>query len=273
MTGETISWEGAVEWLRSQPDKADLVRACFYDDPLSAAAARYAAGDEWTAVREIVGCGPGLALDLAAGRGIAAFALARDGWAVIAVEPDPSNIVGAGAIRSLVAETGVDVNIVEEWGERLPFETATFDLVHCRQGLHHARDLFAMCREAARVLKPGGMFIASREHVISRREDLPAFLASHALHHLYGGENAFLLEEYLGAIVGAGMKLRFVLNPFESAINFFPSNRRELKHNVARQYHWPWPSLIPDAVLHWLGRRTDAPGRLYTFAAVKPREA
>jgi SAM-dependent methyltransferase len=210
-----------------------------------------------------------LALDLAAGRGIAAFALARDGWTVTAVEPDPSNIVGAGAIRSLVAETGIDVTIVEEWGERLPFEMATFDLVHCRQGLHHARDLFAMCREAARILKPGGTFIATREHVISRREDLPAFLASHALHHLYGGENAFLLEEYLRAIEGAGMKLHLVLNPFESEINFFPSNRRELRRMLARQYHWPWRSLIPNTVLRWLGRRTDAPGRLYTFAAVK----
>ena len=35
-----MTWEQAVLWLRQQPDSADLVRACFYDDPLSAAADR-----------------------------------------------------------------------------------------------------------------------------------------------------------------------------------------------------------------------------------------
>ena len=28
------SWEAAVTWLRSQPDRQDPVRAGFYDDPL-----------------------------------------------------------------------------------------------------------------------------------------------------------------------------------------------------------------------------------------------
>lgn len=270
MSGETISWESAVEWLRAQPDRSDLVQACYYDDPLAAAAARYAMSGEWLAIRQIVGCGPGTALDLASGRGIAAYALARDGWTVVAVEPDPSTLVGAGAVRALAEETKTDIAVVEEWGERLPFDAASFDLVHCRQGLHHARDLPSMCREVSRVLKPGGVFIATREHVISRREDLRTFLATHPLHHLYGGENAFLLSEYVQSIEGAGLQLNQVLNPFASEINLFPSSFRDVQTMIARRFRCPWPSLIPRAALSWFGERYDAPGRLYTFVAKKP---
>jgi hypothetical protein len=41
MNAKAITWEEAVLWLRNQPDQAELVRACFYDDPLPAAAERY----------------------------------------------------------------------------------------------------------------------------------------------------------------------------------------------------------------------------------------
>jgi len=41
MSARFVSWEEAVLWLREQPEHRELVRACFYDDPLSAAAERY----------------------------------------------------------------------------------------------------------------------------------------------------------------------------------------------------------------------------------------
>ena len=59
-----------------------------------------------------------------------------------------------------------------------------------------------------RVLRPDGIFIAAREHVISREADLGRFLDQHPLHHLYGGENAFLLERYIGALHNAGFDER-----------------------------------------------------------------
>jgi hypothetical protein len=45
------------------------------------------------------------------------------------------------------------------------------------------------CKEIARVLRPSGRFIAVRDHVISKPEDLPKFLDTHPLHNLYGGEH------------------------------------------------------------------------------------
>jgi len=245
------------------------VRACFFDDPLPAAANRYYTCSEWDAVRVLIGPSCGRALDVGSGRGISAYALARDGWQTTALEPDVSQEVGAGAIRQLAAETGVQISVVEEWGEELPFESNSFDLVHCRQVLHHARDLSKFCREAARVLKPDGIFIATREHVLSRPEDLQAFLDSHPLHRLYGGENAFLLKEYTSALTAAGIKLEKILNPLESDINLFPQSKAEVKAHLARKLFLPFPELIPDWLLSWRGRALDLPGRLYSFLGRK----
>ena len=88
--------------------------------------------------------------------------------------------------------------------------------------LHHTRDLGAACKELFRVLKPGGRLIAIREHVISRPEDLERFFEVHPLHRLYGGENAFLLSQYMDAINGANFDVRHVLSPLESPMNLAP---------------------------------------------------
>lgn len=264
-----MTWEQAVLSLRADPDAQELVRACFYDDPLITAARRYASSTEWQAVRPLIGNPPGRALDLGAGRGISSFALAADGWQVTALEPDSSAVVGAGAIRGLASEAGLGIDVVQDWGEQLPFEDGRFDLVHCRQVLHHARDLGRLCAEVARVLKPGGRFIATREHVVSSRDDVPAFQAAHPLHKLYGGEYAFTLDEYIGAIKAAGIAVDTVLNPKESDINLYPETRANIKQRWAGKLGLPWPGLIPDALLRMAGARNHAPGRLYTFAGRK----
>jgi len=264
-----MTWEEAVRQLRDTPGQEALVRWCFYDDPLVEAARRFRDSTEWRATRAWLPPPPGRALDLGAGRGIASYALAADGYATTALEPDPSALVGAGAIRALSAEADVPITVVEEWGESLPFSDGCFDIVLCRQVLHHARDLPQLCREIGRVLKPGGVMIATREHVISRREDLPAFLASHPLHHLYGGENAFLLAEYEGAIREAGLRLKASLNPLQSDINLYPTTREDHRARLARQLFLP-RALVSDRLMAFIGDRMKAPGRLYSFIAVKP---
>ena len=276
------TWEEAVRWLIEQPDQQALVRASYYDDPLPATAARYWQSEEWTAVRRLLPAARGRALDVGAGRGIASFALAKDGFQVTALEPNGSALVGAQAIRSLAAVSGLPIEVTQEFSERLPFEDKQFDVVFARAVLHHTSDLAAACREFLRVLMPGGLLVAIREHVISRPEDLPAFLDIHPLHKHYGGENAFLLDQYRSAICAAGFELEQVLAPLHSPINFAPYSLDGLQDEVAQRVGRGVPGLgravrsalrLPGVwpVVRALLERVDhRPGRLYSFIARRP---
>ncbi|MCK1416307.1 methyltransferase domain-containing protein [Bradyrhizobium sp. CW4] len=282
MNGERkfTTWEDAVVWLRNQPDQRQLVLDAFYDDPLADAAERYSQSTEWQAVVSLLTQRSGTALDVGAGRGIASYALARSGFAVTALEPDPSAIVGAAAIRGLAQQMQLPIQVVEEFSERLPFADATFELVFARAVLHHTRDLEGACREMCRVLRPGGMLIAAREHVISKDADLPQFLAQHPLHHLYGGEHAFLLDRYTGALSNAGFSAIDTLAPLQSPINLFPYTLETLKAGIVMRLTQKipvapfWRTALASrhvfgALLSIAERFDNRPGRLYSFVCHK----
>jgi SAM-dependent methyltransferase len=279
------SWEQSVAWLRQQPDQQALVRACYYDDPLLSAVQRYARSDEWRAVRILLPRSAGRVLDVGAGRGISSYALAKNGWQVVALEPDPSPLVGAEAIRGLAQEANLPIVVTENYGETMPFEDGVFDLVYEREVLHHARDLGRLCQESARVLKPGGRLLITRETVISRSEDLEIFLKRHPLHAFFGGENAFLLEDYLTAISACGLRILKVFGPLDSPINFYPIDDEvpgvQASQRFARKVRrllirWLYPARsalvrsLPRPTAHRLFKVLDSPGRLFSFVACKP---
>ena len=280
ITNYTHSWEQAIEWLRCHPDKQDLVRHCYYDDPLNTAADRFFHSEEWDAVTTLLGPAlPGKVLDIGAGRGISSYAFARSGCLVTALEPYPSKLLGSEAVRALAKETGLPIEVVQESGEDMSFDDETFDGVYCRAALHHASDLPRLCMEAARVLKPGGLFLATREHVLSRHGDLDKFLESHPLHFLYGGENAYTLKEYLQALKQAGLRVKRKLGPYDTVVNYAPMSReqRRLKigeilasrlgnamgHRIASYRD------VEEILARYLSYRSDNPGRHYSFLATK----
>ena len=282
MNDKYLSWEEAVSWLVGQPDKQELVRDCYFDSSPEAAAERYSQSDEWKAIRVLLPSAPSRALDVGAGRGIASYALAKAGWSVVAIEPDPSDFVGRGAIQKIAQSKGLPIEVVEEFGERILRDSDSFDLVVARQVLHHARDLPALCAEVFRVLKPGGTFIAVRDHVISSPEDLPTFLQIHPLHQLYGGENALQSGQYLDAIQMAGFRVEQMLRSFDSVINYAPHTRETLRGEFKRRLsRFPLGGLagsclnvnpIMDMSLALLSRIDRRPGRLYSFICTKPQQ-
>jgi ubiquinone/menaquinone biosynthesis C-methylase UbiE len=278
MNDKTLAWEDAVEWLKAQPEQQDLIRACYYDDPLINAAQRFSESEEWQEVHKILANWmPGNVLDLGAGNGISSYAFAKEGCKVTALEPDPSLKVGAGAIRVLSKEINNSITVVQALGEALPFNDGVFDIVHCRQVLHHADNLEQLCGEVSRVLRVGGVLIATREHVISKSSDLDDFLRSHPLHSLYGGENAFLLKQYQHAISKAGLKMKETYGPYESVINYFPISQSQLSDMIVKKLekYIKIPSwivkqkLLSKILLYGINKKDRTPGRLYSFVAVK----
>ena len=282
MSDKFVTWEDAVSWLMAQPDKQDLVRDCYYDASVTEAAQRYWKSPEWQAVNAILPINQGYALDLGAGRGIASYSLTKEGWNVLAVEPDSSNLVGAGAIEYLAQSETLPIQVVREFGEKIKCDSVSFDLVFARQVLHHANDLKQLCAEVYRVLKPGGSFIAVRDHVISSQADLPAFFDAHPLHHLYGGENAFTEAEYIAAMKNAGFIVKRVVKSFDSVINYAPysdeSLKTELKNrikklpiigNVNNLLNNKW---LYKLTLKLLSVFDSRPGRLYSFVCIKPEK-
>src|SRR5205823_2721282 len=179
----------------------------------------------------------------------------------------------------LASESGLPIDVVEQVSERLPFSDGQFDVIFARAALHHARDLPEACREFVRVLKPGGLFLAIREHVISTPADLPRFLEQHPLHSLYGGENALLLTQYTAAMSTAGFRNLEVLSPWSSLINYAPRSLDSLKNELVTRAvpRIPVARRVARAALDvpgvwWLTRamleRVDRrPGRLYSFVA------
>ncbi len=280
MNQPEMTWEDAVRWLLDRPDKAELARAAYFDQPTSGAARRYHASPEFAALRGFL---PkrGRALDLGAGNGILSYALAADGWRVTAVEPDPSDFIGAGAIRTLAEDTSVQIDVVEAMGEALPLETANYDVVVARQVLHHAADLGSFCAEMARLTRPGGAVITLRDHVISGPEQMQAFLDRHPLHHLYGGENAFTVEQYRSALTGAGLVIERELGSFDSVVNYAPLSEADIRKAMADAAPKPLrfasravAAALPFPIVLKLATAADRrPGKLVSFVARKPQAA
>jgi SAM-dependent methyltransferase len=271
----------AIEHLRADPEHAELIRDSYLGEDTLETAQRFEASAELAEVRALLS-GPltgGEILDLGAGTGISSYALARAGAArVYAVEPDPSPVVGRGALER-VAVDGVE--ILDGVGERVPLPDESVDAVYCRQVLHHIPDLEVVAREVRRVLRPGGAFLACREHVVNSEEDLATFLAGHQVHQLAGGEGAYPLEVYLDAMRRGGLEIRRVWGPVDTVINAFPfvRNNEELRRFRAEVLGSPLAALggtagrlpgIRSMVRRRLEPYVSVPGAMWSFLAERP---
>jgi len=100
---------------------------------------------------------PKTVLELAAGTGISATALARELPLAELTVTDLNEAMLEIARAKLPSRTLVQAADAQD----LPFEDAAFDLVACQFGVMFLPDLPAGFREAARVLRPGGTYCFS----------------------------------------------------------------------------------------------------------------
>jgi ubiquinone/menaquinone biosynthesis C-methylase UbiE len=93
-------------------------------------------------------------LDIGAGSGGLAIALAEAGCKVIALEPDP---VRSEWAKARIKGHGADVHLVDGEGEELPFPDESFDVLTLDSVIEHVRDPRMVIAEASRVLRRGGI--------------------------------------------------------------------------------------------------------------------
>ena len=77
------------------------------------------------------------------------------GFRVMGVDPSAESIAAATA-HARASRLGIAYKVGS--GEELPFKDASFDLVYCCDVLEHVPEPARLVAEAARVLKPGGVY-------------------------------------------------------------------------------------------------------------------
>lgn len=274
-----ISIDEAIRYLRSEPRYAELVRDAYLDRDVMASAERFISSAEFAEAKRLLGdrLAGATVIDIGAGTGIAAYAFARTGVQhVYAIEPDPSDEVGRGAINRLRGD--LPVTPIDALADAIPLADGSADIVYLRQVLHHLPDLMAAIREIARLLKPGGLMLACREHVVDDDQQLAEFLSNHPIHQLAGGENAYPLSAYLNAIRAADLTIQQSIAPWDSVINAFPTVRSSADLNrfpaiLLSRKLGAFGSLLASvpgvSALLWQRIKRPVAGRMYSFVASK----
>ncbi|WP_415953592.1 class I SAM-dependent methyltransferase [Streptomyces sp. KLOTTS4A1] len=125
------------------------------------------------AIRELLPERTGRLLDLACGTGIVTERLTAPGRQVVGVDP-------AFGMTARAAER-LPGAVVRGDGTRLPFLDATFDAVTAVWLLHLVPDAAPVIAECARVLRPGGVLVATVDKVAGHDtgSDIDALLGPH----------------------------------------------------------------------------------------------
>lgn len=96
-------------------------------------------------------------LDVATGTGFTAFAVAPRCARVVALDMTEGMVREAQGLRTTRDVRNVEFCLGD--AEALPFRTASFDLVTCRQAAHHFPHITQALAEMARVTRPGGRVV------------------------------------------------------------------------------------------------------------------
>jgi SAM-dependent methyltransferase len=285
---DKMNWHETIEYIRTCPEYKELVEKAYLEKDLPVNIERFRNSEEFAEtlilLKKYVPNALSI-LDIGSGNGVSSISFALNGYDVVSTEPDPSNTIGAGAIRNLKEYYELkNIEIKESFAEDLCLENNTFDIVYARQVMHHAKDLIKFVKKATKGLKNGGIFFSVRDHVLyNHEEDEEWFLRSHPLQKFYGGESAYTEEEYVKAIENANLTICKVLKHYDSVINYFPLTKAEFfqrqlayEKSTKRKLIKKLSVFSKSKMFKFLFNKysniydeSRIPGRLYSFIAIK----
>lgn len=108
-------------------------------------------------VRKAVEVNPTKILDVACGTGDLSILLAKKTSAKVDGVDLSAGMVEVG--RRKISHTGLQIDLTVGDAEKLPYPTASFDVVTCAFGVRNFENLQAGIEEMKRVLKPGGLML------------------------------------------------------------------------------------------------------------------
>lgn len=149
-------------------------------------------------MRDLLGPVPGgKYLDIGCGTGNYTIALQELGLDLIGIDPSLEMLDKA-------KEKSPESTWLQGTAEQLPFEDSSFDGVLATLTLHHWADMAAGIAEAARVLRPGGRFVA----FTSDKEQMESYWLGHYFPRMLRASIDVMpsLEEVTDAMEAAGLK-------------------------------------------------------------------
>lgn len=178
-------------------------------------------------------------IDIGCGGGLVAEPLARLGAAVTGIDPGEATIAAA---RAHAAGQGLAIEYRASRIEDVAAAGETFDVVTCLEVVEHIPDVAAFLATAAKVVRPGGLLIASTINRSLRSYALAIVAAEYVLGWLPRGThdwNRFVTPEEMAiylkrAGLDAPRTTGLVLDPIrdrwalssDTAVNYFASAAR-----------------------------------------------
>lgn len=233
------SWEEIIQASQGNPALDAVLRDSYLHHNLIDSLHRFMASEEFShTISEFKETAPHARriLDVGGAGGVMTIAFALSGYEVTLAEPSSDGIVGTLAAKELLkfAAEQLDATVVERVKIRQSalenlFLEERYDIVYCRQVVHHFKDPVIALRKIHSLMKDDGVAFLVREHVVFDDSDMQNFLDGHPFHRFTRGENAYKSEEYRAFLNDASMELVKEFKFADSPINYFPHSEHDIK--------------------------------------------